>query len=50
MADGGIIIEAIQAGGNLGLLLMGLALMRTNARVTRLELARELEREQRRGH
>lgn len=42
------IVEAIQAGGNLGLLLMGFALMRTNNRVTRLELMEQLRKEH--GH
>ncbi len=39
------VIEAINAGGNVGLLMMGVYLMRLSTRVNRLEIARELERE-----
>ncbi|MDI5984890.1 hypothetical protein QLQ85_08810 [Halomonas sp. M4R5S39] len=37
------LIEAINAGGNVGLLLMGLYMMKLSTRVNRLEIARELE-------
>lgn len=39
------IVQAVQAGGNLGILFIGLALMRTNARVTRLELIEKYRKE-----
>jgi hypothetical protein len=39
------IIEAIQAGGNLGLLLMGLSLMRLHVRVAKIELRHEMRLE-----
>ena len=41
--EGALIIDAINAGGNLGLLFMGLALMRTNGRVARLEIQYQLK-------
>jgi hypothetical protein len=41
------IIEAIEAGGNMGLLLMGLALMRLHVRVAKIELLQELRHEKR---
>lgn len=37
------ILQAIDAGGNLGVLMLGLALMRTNARVAALEIRHRLE-------
>lgn len=47
------IIQAIEAGGNLGLLLMGLSLMRLHVRISKLELRHEMKMErerQRDGH
>lgn len=43
--EGALVIDAINAGGNLGLLFMGLALIRTNGRVARLEIQYELRQE-----
>lgn len=42
------VIEAIQAGGNVGLLLMGLSLMRLHVRVAKIELRHELRQEAKR--
>jgi hypothetical protein len=39
------IIQAIQAGGNVGLLLMGLSLMRLHVRVAKIELRQEMRLE-----
>lgn len=39
------IVQAMQVGGNAGLLLMGVALMRLQIRVARLEIAQELRQE-----
>lgn len=38
------LIEAINAGGNVGLLMMGVYMMQLSSRVNRLEIARELDR------
>ena len=38
------IVQAMQVGGNAGLLLMGTVLMRLQARVVRLEIREELTR------
>ena len=39
------IIQAIQAGGNVGLLMMGLSLMRLHVRVAKIELRYEMKQE-----
>jgi len=39
------VIQAIQAGGNVGLLLMGLSLMRLHVRVAKIELRHEMRLE-----
>lgn len=44
MTDG-TLIEAINAGGNLGILAMGFYMMRLTTRVSRLEIAQELRQE-----
>ncbi|MFP3343513.1 hypothetical protein R0J87_13490 [Halomonas sp. SIMBA_159] len=44
--EGTQLIEAINAGGNLGLLMMGLYMMRLTSRVNRLEIMGELQRKQ----
>ncbi len=40
-----ILIDAINAGGNLGIFFVGLWTLKLHGRISRLELARELERE-----
>tara|TARA_Y100001970_G_scaffold154645_1_gene189508 strand:- start:896 stop:1042 length:147 start_codon:yes stop_codon:yes gene_type:complete len=44
--EGSELIEAINAGGNLGLLMMGVYMMRLTSRVNRLEIMGELQRKQ----
>jgi hypothetical protein len=39
------IIQAINAGGNVGLLLMGLSLMRLHIRIARIELRHEMRQQ-----
>lgn len=39
------IIQAIEAGGNVGLLLMGLSIMRLHVRVAKIELRHEMRQE-----
>lgn len=40
-----VLIDAINAGGNMGLLMMGIYMMRLTSRVNRLELREEMRRE-----
>tara|TARA_B100000929_G_C15284752_1_gene344889 strand:- start:376 stop:522 length:147 start_codon:yes stop_codon:yes gene_type:complete len=44
--EGAVLIDAINAGGNLGLLMMGVYMMRLTSRVNRLEIMGELQRKQ----
>ena len=44
--EGAVLIDAINAGGNLGLLMMGAYMMRLTSRVNRLEIMGELQRKQ----
>lgn len=44
--EGALLIDAINAGGNLGLLMMGVYMMRLTSRVNRLEIMGELQRKQ----
>lgn len=44
--EGAGLIDAINAGGNLGLLMMGVYMMRLTSRVNRLEIMGELQRKQ----
>lgn len=41
--EGAVLIDAINAGGNLGLLMMGVYMMRLTSRVNRLEIMGELQ-------
>lgn len=43
--EGQALIEAVNAGGNVGLLMMGLSLMRLHVRVAKIELRYELKQE-----
>jgi hypothetical protein len=44
--ESAVLIDAINAGGNLGLLMMGVYMMRLTSRVNRLEIMGELQRKQ----